>query len=294
MRIIVSRKGFDSKYGGVPSPILPDGRLLSLPIPLAENLAYGEITFDGANVGDLVAHLTKGRLRSSDPVHLDPDLRADSLSRDAGWLPCFGQSDQAASHLQAQNIEVGDLFLFFGWFRQTEGEWPKLRYVRKSPNLHVLFGWLQVGAVHRLPDPQCSVPSWLNYHPHISGTSAKAKNNVIYVAAPTLELGGERLPLPGGGMFSRFSSELQLTHPESRLRSTWRVPKWFKGDPSLTYHGEAWRWSDTENETTLRVVDIGQEFVLCCATRPDSRAWLSSLFATECDRARGASTPTPD
>jgi len=33
MKIILSRKGFDSKNGGIASPILPDGALLSLPIP---------------------------------------------------------------------------------------------------------------------------------------------------------------------------------------------------------------------------------------------------------------------
>lgn len=33
MKIILSRKGFDSSYGGYPSPILPEGRLLSFPIP---------------------------------------------------------------------------------------------------------------------------------------------------------------------------------------------------------------------------------------------------------------------
>ena len=33
MKVILSRKGFDSQYGGMPSPILPDGTLLSLPIP---------------------------------------------------------------------------------------------------------------------------------------------------------------------------------------------------------------------------------------------------------------------
>jgi len=33
MKLILSRKGFDSTYGGYPSPILPDGTLLSLPIP---------------------------------------------------------------------------------------------------------------------------------------------------------------------------------------------------------------------------------------------------------------------
>src|ERR1022692_1176811 len=33
MRIILSRKGFDSSSGGVPSPIFPDGTTLSLFIP---------------------------------------------------------------------------------------------------------------------------------------------------------------------------------------------------------------------------------------------------------------------
>ncbi|MGC9779576.1 MAG: hypothetical protein HZR80_10075 [Candidatus Heimdallarchaeota archaeon] len=33
MKVILSRKGFDSSYGGHPSPILPDGTLISLPIP---------------------------------------------------------------------------------------------------------------------------------------------------------------------------------------------------------------------------------------------------------------------
>jgi len=37
MKIILSRKGFDSSYGGYASPIFPDGSILSLPIP---NMRY--------------------------------------------------------------------------------------------------------------------------------------------------------------------------------------------------------------------------------------------------------------
>jgi hypothetical protein len=33
MQLIFSRKGFDSTYGGGASPILPDGTMLSIPIP---------------------------------------------------------------------------------------------------------------------------------------------------------------------------------------------------------------------------------------------------------------------
>ena len=35
-RIILSRKGFDSKFGGKPSPIFRDKRIFSIPIPQEE------------------------------------------------------------------------------------------------------------------------------------------------------------------------------------------------------------------------------------------------------------------
>ena len=44
MKIILSRKGFDSGYGGIASPVLPDGTLLSLPIPTTEmGITYDEL-----------------------------------------------------------------------------------------------------------------------------------------------------------------------------------------------------------------------------------------------------------
>jgi len=44
MKVILSRKGFDSGTGGYPSPILPDGTLLSLPIPDAtSDIKYSDI-----------------------------------------------------------------------------------------------------------------------------------------------------------------------------------------------------------------------------------------------------------
>ena len=42
MKVILSRKGFDSQYGGMPSPILPDGTLLSLPIPSKTDMETGQ------------------------------------------------------------------------------------------------------------------------------------------------------------------------------------------------------------------------------------------------------------
>lgn len=49
MKIIFSRKGFDASYGGYPSPILPDGRMISLPIPTRYNapgIKYYTLRYD--------------------------------------------------------------------------------------------------------------------------------------------------------------------------------------------------------------------------------------------------------
>ncbi len=45
MQIILSRKGFDSASGGGPSPILPDGTLLSLPIPEDTDFLGGAVPY---------------------------------------------------------------------------------------------------------------------------------------------------------------------------------------------------------------------------------------------------------
>ena len=59
MKLIFSRKGFDSSLGKVPSPILPDGRMIHIPIPSStSNIMYKDLSFDELNLGDLVYDLT--------------------------------------------------------------------------------------------------------------------------------------------------------------------------------------------------------------------------------------------
>lgn len=46
MKVVLSRKGMDSRAGGIPSPILPDGTLLSLPIPNEKSgVPYGDLVY---------------------------------------------------------------------------------------------------------------------------------------------------------------------------------------------------------------------------------------------------------
>jgi hypothetical protein len=91
-RIILSRKGFDKGTGKLPSPILPDGRMLSLPIPQYPNgiqahgkpttvtTRYCDLHGDGAAFGDHLRQQTARRripITGETIVHLDPDIRPD-------------------------------------------------------------------------------------------------------------------------------------------------------------------------------------------------------------------------
>jgi len=148
MRLVFSRKGFDSSAGRVPSPILPDGTLYSLPIPDPySQIRFGDIRAKGVPIANLVPDLTRGRINAGNRVHLDPDLRHDALRRPTGWRPLFGQANSAQSHLKNQGVTCGDLFLFFGWFRRVTQDLGRWRYVPDAPDLHVLFGWLQIGGI---------------------------------------------------------------------------------------------------------------------------------------------------
>ena len=121
MKIVLSRKGFDSQSGGVPSPLFPDGTALSLPIPARHApTRFRELHWGNGSLGPLVEHLTMGRVREGDRCHLDPDLRADAPPRRPGWRPAFGHVEIAQSHLEREGVGTGDLFLLFGWFRPVE------------------------------------------------------------------------------------------------------------------------------------------------------------------------------
>ena len=60
MKIVFSRKGFDSAAGKVPSPII-NGVPISLPIPTERR---SKTTYRRAGLGEIVEQVTKGRVGS--------------------------------------------------------------------------------------------------------------------------------------------------------------------------------------------------------------------------------------
>jgi hypothetical protein len=279
VKIVLSRKGFDSGSGGIPSPILPDGTLVSLPIPDKKStIRYDNIQFDRfgcESMLDLVNVLGGQSFEPDYRAHLDPDLVKGSLPRAKGWLPLFGQTGGALHHLTSNGVDIGSLFLFFGWFRQTTISSGKLIYDREAPNIHILFGFLSVGKYVDVPSDS-KYEEWMRYHPHfrISNTPSR-----IFVAAEGFKSG--RKIYTGAGAFSTYSSSLRLSKFDSQ-RSIWKVPPWFYPTnmdcPALTYHFDKARWNRFADHVELRSVTRGQEFVFDTETYPQAEDWIQEIL----------------
>lgn len=216
--------------------------------------------------------------------HLDPDLDATVRPRRPGWRPCFGQTGAAQAHLENRCVGIGDLFLFFGWFREVESLEGRWRYLPDAPDIHCLFGWLQAGSIYHLDDGD-EAPIWAREHPHVRNADryrSSRSRNTLYVSSDLLKIPTCTGSLPGGGIFPRYFPALRLTAPE-RSRSVWRLPDCFEPRPEtpiLSYHASAKRWSRDAEGILLKTVGRGQEFVLDCDSYPGVLDWLTEVFAS--------------
>jgi len=280
MKIILSRKGFDSSAGGVPSPFFQDGTMISLPIPDKSSIiAYMDIAGNArASVGELVQDLAQ--IPPTHRAHLDPDLSAHSIPRARGWRPLLGQVGAAERHLERQGVGPGDVFVFFGLFRAVEKFDNGWHYAVGSRPMHVIFGWLQIAkrvAVSNWPTDA----AWALYHPHFR--LEPSPTNIVYVAAERFQFPAERSgTIPGAGLFHGFRPQLQLTEPQCSRPSLWLLPEWFHPsgrDSALTYHCDLARWQKSKAGVMLNSVGRGQEFVLDCDDYPEAINWLREVLA---------------
>jgi hypothetical protein len=269
MKVIFSRKGFDSAAGGVPSPIV-DGRPVSLPIPTKMPSPLRFVDLAG-NLPGLVADLSGGRVDAAQTCHLDPDIDSMLIPRMAGWRGALGQDGAAQGHLTKQRIQPGDLFLFWGLFRPVETHAGKWRYVG-TPE-HRIFGWLHVAEVVALgPDGSHALQRfpWLDQHPHVRpGWGA---SNTLYVASNGFSI--ESRAVPG---FGTFRQGRRLTRVGSPRPSEWSTPAWLNprtGGTGMSYNPPS-RWASDGVRTASR----GQEFVADIGDRADATAWLVDLLS---------------
>lgn len=287
-RLVLSRKGFDSGYGGMASPILPDGRLLPLPIPSAQDdFRLANLNAPEVALWPLLRDLSGGRHSRRRRVHMDPDLDRRPDLRLPGWRPALGQNGAAQSHLARQGVGPGAVFLFFGWFREVERHARRWRYVPGAPDLHLLYGWLEVAEV--LPVVSGRAESlrrhpWIADHPHVANPGHyRGADNVLYVGR---ERSAFAVGHAGGGLFPRYAEDLRLT-AAGASRSVWELPEWFHpatGLAPLSYYANPARWSSEAGRCLLRSVPKGQEFVLDTGGRPEPAAWVRELVAQHAGR----------
>jgi len=262
MKFILSRKGFDSEYGGYASPIFPDGTMLSLPIPHKDRIRFSDINLGYGNYENccemmqdlmlVIKHGTEKITVDKDTTcHLDPDINPVSLMRQPGWRALFGQIDSAQTHLENKRVGKNDVFLFFGTFRKTVSSDGKLQFNKTDKEKHVIFGYLQIDKIIRM-DSDARPEDWMMYHPHTEIKRRLKDNNTLYVARKTLSWNSS---LPGASVF-KYDNSLVLTK-DGMSKSKWCL------DPSLfevvkiSYHTQK-SWKDGYFQSAAK----GQEFVI--------------------------------
>ena len=203
MRIVFSRKGFDSSAGGGPSPIV-NGRPLSLPIPDSKGLS--RTTYGDLGLADHAHNASRGKLGADNHCHHDPMFLPDGTC-------AFGQTGAAQTHLERQGVGIGDVFVFFGLFAEEDTGEPH----------HRIFGFLRVEELVPLSGGEPKDLLDLA-HPHAIGMHGS--NDVIWR--------GE------GRTAMRASKPLRLTVPDGPP-SLWQRPEWLRRG-GLSYHDRDDRW----------------------------------------------------
>jgi hypothetical protein len=233
-----------------------------------------------------VDQLTNRKITPDSFAHLDPDLRKNSLgSRLPGWRPIFGQVDQSQTHLCNQGVGRGDLFLFYGLYRDVAFDGRTIEYVPGQPRKHVIWGWLAIADVLRVSSEEDD-PDWARYHPHF--TDKRSPNNSVYVAA---EQAFGRFS--GAGVFEKYNPELCLTDmSQEKVRpSLWSLPRWCApcdGRYPLTYHGRENCWDVQQDRVLLQTKSPGQEFVLNTKFYPEAEHWAEGLIERNAEAPAGA------
>lgn len=221
MKVILSRKGFDSANGGLPSLIMPNGEVVSMPIPSPGDAnSYDQLRYGKKTYRQILKELAPKKRFAR--CHLDPDLDACRLiKKPCGWKPAFGQIGSSSSYLlNTVGLQPGDIFLFFGNFRRVEEVDGKYRFVRRTGvfyqdnPIQLIWGYLQVGEI--ITDG-VKIKARYPWHPHSKRDRLREKTNILVVPRKHLSFSPSR---PGCGLL-RFDLRRVLTKLGAN-KATWK------------------------------------------------------------------------
>lgn len=272
MKVILSRKGFDMKHGKIPSPILPDGTLLLLPRPDdAGFLRYDELFYQGTSYLDIIRQLNPSIAEELKDARCfpSPDISPDTYSTPKDWKPTFTQYGPSEGHLSSQKVSVGDIFLFFGWFRQTTyDDQHQLTYVSDAPDLHIICSYLQIGSIIKNKNFILKKYTWNKLVDNFIKTS---KHYSVYLPTKKLSYNNKQ---DGFGQLV-FAQNLILTK-QGLPYHKWTLPDLFRQqDVTISYHNN-YTNGFIPGKDYFQSSNIGQEFVI--NGTHDLRAWVCRLI----------------
>ena len=270
MKIILSRKGFDSSNGGIVSPIMEDGTLLSFPIPSDDRDHFEDLVYCGESYAKILRDLNYKENPKNPNCHVDPDLTIDRRKiKIEGWRPIFGQISSSAIYLMnSVNVEVGDIFLFFGNYHKVQYSNGKYQYVKKTGDfysdndLQVIWGYMQIGSIVQDPKEQRKY-SW---HPHSRTDFTEDKSNVMFIASDTLSFNKN---MPGAGLL-RFREDRVLTAKNCN-KATWVNRSVYNVDSIIGN-----RKNSSQNVDGIYYAGIWQELGL--KETPECENWAKSII----------------
>lgn len=276
MKIIFSRKGFDSTAGGFPSLIFPDGTLFSIPIPSTkDDCFYSQLSFEyeGDSIQSILNEVTGKRIvqknhgsicdfsLNEQRCHHDPML----VQQENLFL--LGQTGKPQIHLQNKGIGMGSIFLFYGWFRHVEKTAGHWRYLPNSRDIHLIWGWMKVdrildlGTKEQRDDAKVNYPI-LSIHPHMADW--RTSPNRIYMS-------------DRGGLLPYADARCLTDCLEYHGRSTWRLPVCFNQPQAFSFLKN---FMPDGKDVIISYRGYGQEFVLDLekVTSHDARSGIQSYM----------------
>ena len=276
MKVILSRKGVDSKYGGYPITLNPDC-FYSIPIPdnKENDFEYKNLNVKGENLLEKIYKCKKCKLNNNDytKCHLDPlifpfdNIKDEYEKTKKEFIGTFGQCGVAQSHLCKNNVGVNDIFLFYGWFEYYAEK------NKKNYNINVIWGYLQIDKIIHLNKENSK--EWQQrfpYQPHcIYDNYKNVSNNNLYIAKKWFN-DDEKNNIKGFGLFDfkkanengLANNPLVLTSTEdyNTKRTNWRIKD--IGEISLKNKQIGLSWNKDriiDSNGCFTASPIGQEFI---------------------------------
>lgn len=314
MKVIFSRKGFDSSYGGFPSIILPDGQMISFPIPEkgkkktmnetdskikgieAENLKFILADKKELSLKEIFEkyNIQKIKIPGNTPTeqeventifHYDPQIQNvvqriydqdnNKIINITNEYAAFGQSRAAASHLLNQKISKDDVFLFFGTFKWT----GKDKKNRKE--FHALWGYMIVDDVFNIDNEFTHFNGIEDYN----NPSSKYPNLKFHPHYNNKKHEGKKNIIICSKRFGTFifdEDKLKLTENDS-TKSHWKIPNFWKisdknAKITMTYNTNNLEEILDDGNLKIKSASIGQEFVINKYNPEIMKDWLEKIL----------------